>query len=370
MDLERKRGMARKLAALNVDVLEAGFPIASPGDFEAVKAVAAEIRGPVIAALGRANPKDIDACAEALARAPRRRIHTFIATSDLHIQKKLRSTREQVLQAAVEAVKRARRHTDDIEFSAEDAARTDRPFLCRVLEAVIAAGATTVNIPDTVGYAIPSEFGGLIAHLKRSVPNIDRAVISVHCHNDLGLAVANSLAGVQNGARQIECTINGIGERAGNASLEEVVMALHTRRDVFEGFTGINTRELFPASRALVGLTGIEIQPNKAIVGANAFAHEAGIHQDGVLKDRKTYEILTPESVGWQGVSMVMGKHSGRHALRERLKAIGFDFEGEVLNAAFERFKALADRRREIRDEDLKRIAEDIQAVMEVARKV
>jgi 2-isopropylmalate synthase len=370
MNLEQKIRMARQLAALNVDVLEAGFPIASPGDFEAVKAVAAGIRGPVIAGLARANGADIEACADALAAAPRRRIHTFIATSDLHIERKLRSTRERVFEAAVEAVRRARHHTDDIEFSAEDAARTDRAFLCRIVEAVIDAGATTVNIPDTVGYSIPSEFGDLIAHLKRNVPNVDRATISVHCHNDLGLAVANSLAGVQNGARQIECTINGIGERAGNASLEEVVMALSTRKDVFGGATRINAPELFPSSRLLCALTGIEVQPNKAIVGANAFAHEAGIHQDGMLKDRATYEILTPASVGWVGTSLVMGKHSGRHALRERLKALGYDFDGEVLNAAFARFKALADKRKEIGDEDLRRLAEDILAVMEVARRV
>jgi 2-isopropylmalate synthase len=353
MNLDEKVEFARQLTRLHVDVIEAGFPASSPGDFEAVRAVADRVRGPQIAGLARAREEDIDRCWDAVRSSARPRIHTFIATSQIHREKKLRRSADEVLDLAVRAIRHARRYTENVEFSTEDAARTERGYLCRVVEAAIDAGASTVNIPDTVGYSNPWEFGALVAHLFDAVPNIRRAVISVHCHNDLGLAVANSLAAVRQGARQIECTVNGIGERAGNASLEEIVMNLRTRHDYFGYATGIRTEQLAPTSRMLARLTGIGVQPNKAIVGANAFAHEAGIHQDGVLKDRTTYEIMTAASVGWNGHSMVLGKHSGRHAFSKRLQELGYSIQGEELDRAFASFKSLADLKKHVFDEDL-----------------
>jgi 2-isopropylmalate synthase len=347
------------LARLNVDIIEAGFPFASEDDFEAVKAIALEVRGPVIAGLARARPADIDRAWEALKHAERGRIHTFIATSEIHMRHKLKMDPEAVREAAVAAVKHARRYTDDVEFSPEDATRSDYDFLCGVLEAVIAAGATTINIPDTVGYAIPAEFGELIRLIRNRVPNADRAVISVHCHNDLGLAVSNSLSAISEGAGQVECTINGLGERAGNASLEEIVMSLRVRRNYFDAETGIVTEELHKASRLVSGITGIVVQPNKAVVGANAFAHESGIHQDGLLKDKRTYEIMTPESVGAVQHKLVLGKHSGRHAFRARLEEMGHRLTEEELNAAFERFKKVADQKKELFEEDLEAIIQE-----------
>lgn len=359
MNLNEKLEVARALQALRVDVIEAGFPISSQGDFEAVKTVAENVDGPAVAGLARAHPKDIDRCWEAVQHASRPRIHTFIATSDIHIEKKLRKTRDEVIQIAVDAVKRAKGYCEDVEFSCEDAARSDRDYLCRIIEQTIEAGATTINIPDTVGYSNPWEFGELIAHLIDNTPNSSRAVFSVHCHNDLGLAVANSLAAVRAGARQVECTVNGIGERAGNASMEEVVMNLATRKSYFQVDCGIDTTQIYRASRLVSSVTGIHVQRNKAIVGENAFAHEAGIHQDGVIKHRETYEIMTPASVGWKGTSMVMGKHSGRHAFIKRMQELGFQLEGETLENCFERFKALADKKKLIYDADLIAIAED-----------
>ncbi len=359
MNIDEKVRVAHQLEKLNVDVIEAGFPIASEGDFEAVKKVAASVRNCEVAGLARANKKDIDRAWEALRDAEMPRIHTFIATSDIHLKYKLRKSREDVLDAAVAAVKHAKGYTENVEFSAEDAVRSDVDYLCRIVEAVIEAGATTVNIPDTVGYAIPSEFGGLIRTIRERVSNIDKAVISVHCHNDLGLAVANSLAAVENGAGQVECTVNGIGERAGNASLEEIVMAIRTRRDILDYETGVVTENIYPTSRLITHITGMVVQPNKAIVGANAFAHEAGIHQDGVLKEKSTYEIMTPESVGLSQNLLVLGKHSGRHAFRERLKELGYELDDENLEKAFVRFKALADKKKEIFDEDLDAIVAD-----------
>lgn len=353
MSIDEKMQMAHQLARLNVDVIEAGFPIASEGDFQAVRKVAQEIKGPVIAGLCRSKQIDIERAAEAVKPAERPRIHTFIATSDIHLQYKLKKTREEVLDEAVWAVKFARKFTDDVEFSPEDASRSDIDYLCRILEAVIHAGASTINIPDTVGYAIPSEFGQLIATLRNRIPNIDKAVISVHCHNDLGLAVANSIAAIQNGARQVECTINGIGERAGNASLEEIVMALKTRNDLLEMTTDIRTEEIFKTSRLLTQLTGLFVQRNKAIVGENAFAHEAGIHQHGILQERSTYEIMTPESVGIPKNLLVLGKHSGRHAFKDRLEELGFHLEEADLEKAFVQFKDLADKKKDIYDADL-----------------
>jgi 2-isopropylmalate synthase len=361
MNIEEKLMVARQLARMKVDIIEAGFPIASEGDFESVRRIAKEVKGPVICGLCRAVDKDIDRAAEAIKPAKRGRIHTFLATSDLHLKFKLKKTREEVLTQAVAAVKRAKKYTDDVEFSAEDATRSDMDFLCRVVEAVIKAGATTVNIPDTVGYAIPQEYGERIKGLFDRVPNIGKAVISVHCHNDLGLAVSNSLAAVLNGAGQVECTVNGIGERAGNASMEEVVMALRTREPYFEAITNIVTEEIMAASRLVRGVTGMTVQANKAIVGANAFAHESGIHQDGFLKEKSTYEIMTPESVGLTQSMLVLGKHSGRHAFRERLKELGYALSDEDLNKAFERFKRLADQKKDIFDEDLEAIvAEEV----------
>ncbi len=360
MTRDEKVRIAKALEKLRVDVIEAGFPIASQGDFEAVKAVATVIRESRVCGLARALDKDIDRAGEALAPAIAGRIHTFIATSPIHMEKKLRMRPEQVLEQAVHAVKRARGFTDDVEFSPEDAGRSEIDFLCRILEAVIAAGARTVNIPDTVGYNIPHQFGSLIATLRERVPNSDQAVFSVHCHNDLGLAVANSLAAVRNGARQVECTINGLGERAGNAALEEVVMAVHTRRDLFECDTRLDTTQIMKCSRLVSSITGFAVQPNKAVVGANAFAHESGIHQDGVLKSRETYEIMRAEDVGWNANRMVLGKHSGRNALRTRLQELGVVFGSEEeLNAAFSRFKDLADKKHEIFDEDLQALVTD-----------
>jgi len=339
---------------MQVDVIEAGFPASSEGDFESVKAVAEAIKDSTICALARANDRDVARAAEAIKPARSGRIHTFIATSPIHMEKKLRMTPDQVLFDAVAAVKFARNHTDNVEFSPEDAGRSDIDFLCRVLEAVIAAGATTVNIPDTVGYNMPEQFGKLIRTLRERVPNSDQAVWSTHCHNDLGLAVANSLAGVMNGARQVECTINGLGERAGNASLEEIVMAVRTRQDFFGCDTRIDATHIVPASRLVSNVTGFAVQPNKAIVGANAFAHEAGIHQDGVLKSRETYEIMRAEDVGWNANKLVLGKHSGRSAFKDRLKQLGIELDSEdAVNAAFKRFKELADKKHDIFDEDL-----------------
>ncbi len=354
MNKDEKIRIAKQLERMRVDVIEAGFPIASVGDFEAVKAVAQAITESTVCGLARAIEKDIDRAAEAIKPAKRARIHTFLATSPIHMEHKLRMTPEQVLERAVAMVKRARNYTDDVEFSPEDAGRSEIDFLCRVLEAVIKAGAGTVNIPDTVGYNLPHQFGGLIKTLRERVPNSDKAIFSVHCHNDLGLAVANSLSAVLNGARQVECTINGLGERAGNAALEEVVMAVRTRRDLFSCDTRIDTTQIVPASRLISNITGFPVQPNKAIVGANAFAHESGIHQDGVIKKRETYEIMRAEDVGWSANRMILGKHSGRNALKSRLKELGIDFKTEQeLNATFERFKDLADKKHEIFDEDL-----------------
>jgi 2-isopropylmalate synthase len=354
MTREEKVRIARQLERMRVDVIEAGFPVASAGDFDAVKSVAETVKESTVCGLARAMEKDIDRAAEALKPAKRARIHTFIATSPIHMREKLRMTEDAVLERAVWAVKYARRYTDDVEFSPEDAGRSEIDFLCRVLEAVIAAGARTVNIPDTVGYNLPHQFGGLIKTLRERIPNSDKAIFSVHCHNDLGLAVANSLSAVLNGARQVECTVNGLGERAGNAALEEVVMAVRTRRDLFSCDTRLDTTQIVPASRLVSGITGFPVQPNKAIVGANAFAHESGIHQDGVIKKRETYEIMRAEDVGWATNRMVLGKHSGRNAFKQRLKELGIEFATEQeLNDTFERFKDLADKKHEIFDEDL-----------------
>ncbi|MDH3327196.1 MAG: 2-isopropylmalate synthase [Gammaproteobacteria bacterium] len=354
MTREEKVRIAKSLEKMKVDIIEAGFPIASQGDFESVKAVAEAIKDSTVCGLARALDKDIDRAGEALKNANRARIHTFIATSPIHMKMKLRMEPDAVIEQAVAAVKRARKYTDDVEFSPEDAGRSDLDFLCRILEAVIDAGATTLNIPDTVGYNVPDQFGKLIHSLRENIPNSDKAIFSVHCHNDLGLAVANSLSAVMNGARQVECTINGLGERAGNASLEEVVMAVKTRQDIFKCDTSIATQFIVPTSRLVSGITGFAVQPNKAIVGANAFAHESGIHQDGVLKNRETYEIMRAEDVGWAANRMVLGKHSGRNAFKTRMKELGTTFETEeALNKAFGRFKTLADKKHEIFDNDL-----------------
>ncbi|MDA1107922.1 MAG: 2-isopropylmalate synthase [Proteobacteria bacterium] len=369
MTREEKIRIAKSLERMRVDVIEAGFPVASVGDFESVQAVANVIKDSTVCALARALDKDIDRAAEALKGAQSRRIHTFIATSPIHMEKKLKMTPEQVLEQAVKAVKRARQYTDDVEFSPEDAGRSETDFLCRVLEAVIAAGARTVNIPDTVGYNLPHQFGALIKTLRERVPNSDQAVFSVHCHNDLGLAVANSLSAVLNGARQVECTINGLGERAGNAALEEIVMAVRTRRDIFTCDTRIDATQIVPASRLVSGITGFAVQPNKAIVGANAFAHESGIHQDGVLKHRTTYEIMRAEDVGWVTNRMVLGKHSGRNAFRARLQELGASFDSEeALNETFVRFKELADKKHDIYDEDLQALISETNLAAENER--
>ncbi len=359
MNLGEKMEMARALADLGVDVIEAGFPIASPGDFESVRAIAREVQGPIICGLARCNSADIDRAAEAVKDAARGRIHVFLATSTIHREFKLRMSREEVLERAVEGVKRARGYCEDVEFSPEDAARTELDFLSEVVEKAIEAGATTLNIPDTVGYAVPSHYASVIRHLKQTVRGIDKVVLSVHCHDDLGLAVANSLAALQEGARQIECTINGIGERAGNTALEEVVMALRTRQDFYGLTTGINTRLLYPVSRKLSHITGMAVQRNKAIVGQNAFAHEAGIHQDGMLKERSTYEIMRPEDVGIARTELVLGKHSGRHALKQRVTDLGYHLTDEQLNRLFEEFKKLADKKKEVYDADIEALSEN-----------
>ncbi|HKQ04626.1 MAG TPA: 2-isopropylmalate synthase [Blastocatellia bacterium] len=350
MNLPEKIRMARQLDRLGVDIIEAGFPIASDGDFEAVKAIARQIRRPVIAGLARATRADIERAWEALREAARPRIHTFLATSDIHLEYKLKISREEALRQARESVALARSYCDDVEFSAEDATRTDMDYLCAVIEAVIEAGAVTVNLPDTVGYITPGEYANFITTVRRRVPNIERAMLSVHCHNDLGLAVANSLAAIEAGVRQIECTINGIGERAGNASLEEIVMALSVRADVMPYRTEIHTEELYPSSQLLTELTGVAVQPNKAIVGRNAFAHEAGIHQDGIIKNRLTYEIITPKSVGVPETTLVLGKHSGRHALGRKCEALGYQFSRQELDRIYRRFTALADQIKAVED--------------------
>ncbi len=367
MNVEEKITLARQLARLGVDIIEAGFAISSPGDFEAIKRIGGEIEGPVICSLARAKREDIDRAWEALKGAPKRRIHTFHSTSDIHLKHQYRISRDEALKRSVEMVTHARSYVEDVEFSPMDATRTDIAYLCEVVEAVIAAGAGTVNIPDTVGYAMPEEFSALIRAIRERVPNIGDAIISVHCHNDLGLAVANALAAIRNGAGQVECTLNGIGERAGNCSMEEVVMALRTRKDLFGADTKIVTEEITRSSRLVTKITGIPVQPNKAIVGANAFAHESGIHQDGLLKERTTYEIMRPESVGLVKTHLVLGKHSGRHAFRDRLKEIGYDLSDDDLNRAFERFKRIADQKKEVFDEDLEAIVSDeVQHIAEI----
>ncbi|GAA4651849.1 2-isopropylmalate synthase [Kistimonas scapharcae] len=360
MTRDEKLRIARSLEKMRVDVIEAGFAMASLGDFESVKAIAETIRESTICSLSRALDKDIDRAAEALKPASRGRIHTFIATSPIHMKYKLQMEPEQVIEQAVHAVKRARNLVEDVEFSCEDAGRSELDFLCRIIEKAIDAGARTINIPDTVGYALPHQFGETIRQLIERIPNSDKAIFSVHCHNDLGLAVANSLAAVVNGARQVECTINGLGERAGNASLEEIVMAIRTRSDCLQVDTAIDTRQIVPASRLVSGITGFPVQPNKAIVGINAFAHEAGIHQDGVLKHRETYEIMKAEDVGWNANRMVLGKHSGRNAFKSRLQELNITIaDDEALNKAFMQFKALADKKHEIYDEDLQALVTD-----------
>ncbi len=354
MTVDEKITIARALEKMRVDIIEAGFPIASPGDFEAVQQVAREIKDSTVCALARAVPSDLERAASAIKPALSGRIHTFIATSPIHMREKLRMTEEQVLKRAIWAVETARNFTDDVEFSPEDAGRSELDFLCRILEAVIDAGARTVNIPDTVGYNLPDQFGNLIKNLMEKIPNSDKAIFSVHCHNDLGLAVANSLSAVQVGARQVECTINGLGERAGNASLEEIVMAVRTRQDCFDCDTRIDTTQIVPSSRLVSSVTGFAIQPNKAIVGANAFAHESGIHQDGVMKKRETYEIMRAQDVGWKTNRMILGKHSGRHAFKQRMSELGFYLDDEEeLKTAFAKFKEVADLKHEIYDDDL-----------------
>ncbi|NEZ55817.1 2-isopropylmalate synthase [Adonisia turfae] len=373
MNVEEKLAVARQLARLGVDIIEAGFPYASPGDFEAVQRIAQEVGtvdGPTICGLARATKQDIEAAARAIEPADKGRIHTFIATSDIHMKYKLKKSRDEVLAITDEMVRFAKGFTDDVEFSPEDAGRSEPEFLYQVLEVAIAAGATTINIPDTVGYLTPSEFGGLIKGIAENVPNVDQAVISVHGHNDLGLAVANFLEAVKNGARQLECTINGIGERAGNAALEELVMAMHVRRQYFNPFFGrpadseaplthINTQEIYKTSRLISSVTGMLVQPNKAIVGANAFAHESGIHQDGVLKNKLTYEIMDAQTIGLNDNLIVLGKHSGRNAFRTRLQELGYELSDQDLNKAFLRFKELADKKKEISDRDLEAIVND-----------
>ena len=359
MNIDEKLRIAELLERMGVDVIEAGFPIASNSDFVSVNEISKRVKGAIVCGLARAKKRDIDRCAEALEQASRKRIHTFISTSALHMKYKLQMEPEDVHQAVIDSVSHARRFSDDVEWSPEDGSRTEHDFLCRCVESAIDAGATTINIPDTVGYATPDEFAGLIEMLRNRVPNIDKAIISVHCHNDLGLAVANSLAAVCAGARQVECTVNGLGERAGNAAMEEIVMALRTRPDRLPYTTGVNTEYITKASRLVAGITGFVVQPNKAIVGANAFAHEAGIHQDGMLKHSGTYEIMTPESVGLVKSTLVMGKHSGRHAFRKKLEELGCELGDNALQEAFHRFKELADKKKEIFDEDLIAIVDD-----------
>ncbi|MBW2632176.1 MAG: 2-isopropylmalate synthase [Deltaproteobacteria bacterium] len=361
MNTDEKLRFAKQLEKLGVDIIEAGFPVASEGDFAAVQRIAGEIKKSQVAARARTRLRDIDRAWDAIKDAAFPRIHTFISTSDIHIKHMLKMTKSQVLKESCNAVRHACGFTGNVEFSAQDATRTDRKYLCEIVEAVIDAGATTVNIPDTVGYAMPDEFGELIAYLFDNVGNIKKAIISVHSHDDLGVAVATSISGLKAGARQVECTINGIGERAGNASLEEVVMALETRKDILGLHTNIRTKHIYHSSRLLTDITGVQVQPNKAIVGANAFAHEAGIHQDGLIKERMTYEIMTPETVGVSDTNIILGKHSGRHAIREHLKKMGFDLAREEVDTVFKRFKELADIKKEIFDEDIEAIiAEDI----------
>jgi 2-isopropylmalate synthase len=356
MNVAEKVRIAEQLEKLNVDVIEAGFPISSEGDFEAVRAIARAIKRSEVTALARVNPKDIDRAWEAVKGAKLPRLHVFVSTSDIHLKHQLKKSKEQVIRITSQSVARAKRYTPNVEFSPMDATRTDMEFLVAVCEAAVRAGATTINIPDTVGYAIPSEFGELIRTLREKVRGIEKVILSVHCHNDLGLAVANSVAAIQSGARQVECTINGIGERAGNTSLEEVVMALRTRNDLLRFQTRLNPKHLFTTSRLVSKITGMVVQPNKAIVGTNAFAHQSGIHQDGVLKEKLTYEIMTPESVGIAKNSLVLGKLSGRHAFRERLKDLGYRLSDSDLERAFNRFKQLADKKRDIFDEDIESI--------------
>ncbi|MFH1379077.1 MAG: 2-isopropylmalate synthase [bacterium] len=364
LNITEKLEIAHQLKNLGVDVIEAGFPVSSPGDFEAVKTVAKQVKGVQICGLARAMKKDIQACWDAVKYCKTPRIHTFIATSDIHIKSKFKKTRQEILEMAVNAVKFARTLTANVEFSAEDAVRSDRRYLAAVVEAVIDAGAQTVNIPDTVGYSIPFEFGDLIKFLMDRVQNINKTTLSVHCHNDLGLAVANSLSAIQHGARQVECTINGIGERAGNASLEEIVMSLEVRKKIFGVTSSINTKEIYRTSRLVSSLTGIPVQPNKASVGGNAFAHEAGIHQDGILKERLTYEIMTPASVGVPSSQLVLGKHSGRHAFVKRLKELGISVKAGRIAALFEEFKKLSDKKKNVFDEDILLLAEKEMADM------
>ncbi|MCC7426155.1 MAG: 2-isopropylmalate synthase [Alphaproteobacteria bacterium] len=359
MNLEEKLRMADALEDLGVDIIEAGFAIASPGDFEAVNEIAKRIQGAVVCSLARAGRDDIMRAGEALKPARRSRIHTFIATSPLHMKVKLQLSPEQVLEATSAAVSLARQYTDDVEWSAEDGSRSEPDFLCRAVEAAIKAGATTINIPDTVGYAVPEEYGAIFTMLMNRVPGAEKVVFSAHCHNDLGLAVANTLAAIKAGVRQVECTINGIGERAGNAALEEIVMALRTRHDVMPYRNEVQTTNIVKTSKLLATITGFSVQPNKAIVGRNAFAHEAGIHQDGVLKNAATYEIMTPESVGWPRSSLVMGKHSGRHAFKDKLKALGYELGDNAINDAFRRFKRLADAKKVVFDEDIVALVDD-----------
>jgi len=358
LNKKQKLEIAQQLAKLNVDIIEAGFPCSSPGDFDAVKAVAQQVKGPVIAALARAVKEDIDIAAEAVREAERPRVHVFLGSSDIHIQKKLRRDRESALDMAVEAVKYSRNLCDEVEFSTEDGSRTDFEYLCRIIEATIQAGARIINVPDTVGYALPEEFGDLIHRLREKVPSLDRSVLSVHCHNDLGLAVSNSIAAIRNGADQVECTVNGIGERAGNASLEEIVMVLKTRFENYHATTGINVGEIYRTSRMVSRLMNIPVQPNKAIVGSNAFSHSSGIHQDGILKDRTTYEIMKPEDLGIKQESIVLTARSGRAALRHCLGEIGFSLDPEVFERVYNRFIDVADRKKDIAAEDLKSIVE------------
>jgi 2-isopropylmalate synthase len=353
LNVEEKLEIAKQLAKLNVDVIEAGFAVASPGDFQSIKEIAKQVKGPAICSLARAVPRDIELAWEAVKEAERPYIHTFIATSPIHMEYKLRKKPDEVVEMAVDAVKQAAKLCPEVEFSAEDATRSEWDFLCRIFGEVIKAGATVINIPDTVGYAVPEEFGRLIKYIKENTPGIEKVLISVHCHNDLGMAVANSLAAVANGADQVECTINGMGERAGNAALEEVVMALHTRNQYFQAATGIVTEQIYRSSTLVSTLTGSYVQSNKAIVGANAFSHESGIHQDGVLKNPLTYEIMTPQSIGLPSSRLVLGKHSGRHAFRERLEEMGHHLSDEELEKAYQRFLEVADKKKEVTEMDL-----------------
>jgi 2-isopropylmalate synthase len=369
LNIDEKIDIAKQLARLGVDVIEAGFPIASPGDFEAVRRIGQEVEGPIIAGLARALPQDVDRAWEALKYAHRPRIHVFISTSDIHLQHQFRKSRQEALQMTRDMVSRAKDYCSDVEFSPMDATRSERSFLYDVLATAVEAGATTLNIPDTVGYATPEEMYDLIRGILQNVPGADRVVISAHCHDDLGLAVANSLAAIRAGARQVECTINGIGERAGNASLEEIVMALKTRQDFYGFYTNVNTREIYKTSRMVSNYTGMVVQPNKAIVGANAFAHESGIHQDGVLKHRSTYEIMDPKDIGLTDSAIILGKHSGRHALKQRLTELGYNLTQEELDKAFEAFKALADRKKYVTDRDLEAlVADEVRVPTEIWR--